>query len=166
LFLLKRLRGLGSDFIAEKQRPIDLRPIDLFHAVSNAESTYWGFTAGTAGAGLARYAITGNAATLHQARALASFGGRAHFNAVRAVLGTPLTRGGTATLGGTAMTITAAAMLGYTAGAVIGTAISQFAFGGDGARIALELYMDPEEFVDKAIFGIGDNVSTILGHYL
>ncbi|AXH79452.1 MAG: hypothetical protein [Circular genetic element sp.] len=156
LFLL---RNHGSDIISE------LRPIDAWHVARNLESMYWGYTAGTAGAGLARLLITGNPATLNTARSLASFGARAHFNAVRGVLGTTIARGGTVTLGGAIATTTAAVGLGYAAGAVVGTGISQLAFGEEGARHALDLYSSPKKFWDEGIMGMGENIGTILGHY-
>ncbi len=159
LFLLKRLRDHGSDNISE------LRPIDAWHVARNLETMYWGYTAGTAGAGVARLLITGNPATLNSARSLASFGARAHFNAVRGVLGTTLTRGGTVTLGGAVATTTSAVALGYTAGAVVGTGISQLAFGEEGARTALDLYSSPKKFIEKGILDMPKNIGTIIGHY-
>ena len=126
---------------------------------------YWGYTAGAAGAGLARLAITGNPATLNHARSLASFGARAHFNAVRGVLGTTLVRGGTVTLGGAIATTTSAAALGYAAGAVVGTGISQLAFGDEGSRAAIDLYSSPTKFVERGIIDMPNNIGTIVGHY-
>ena len=144
----------------------ELRPIDAWHAARNIESMYWGYTAGTAGAGMARLLITGNPATLNTARALASFGARAHFNAVRGVLGTTLARGGTITLGGAIATGVSAAALGYATGALVGTGISQLAFGEEGARTALDLYSSPKKFYEKGILDMPKNISTIVGHYL
>jgi len=156
---LFRLRNHEGDYLSE------LRAIDAWHVARNLESMYWGYTAGTAGAGLARLLITGNPATLNTARSLASFGARAHFNAVRGVLGTSLVRGGTVTLGGAIATTTSAVALGYTAGAVIGTGISQLAFGEEGAKAALDLYSSPAKFVDKGIMDMPKNIGTIIGHY-
>lgn len=143
----------------------ELRAIDAWHVARNLESMYWGATAGVAGSGLTRLLITGNPATLNYARQMASFGARAHFNAVRGVLGTTLVRGGSVTLGGAIATTTAAVGLGYAAGAVVGTGISQLAFGEQGARDALELYSSPKKFWDDGIMGMGENIGTILGHY-
>ena len=143
-----------------------MRAIDAWHIGRNLESLYWGFTAGTAGYGLARLALTGNPATLNTARSLASFGARAHVNAVRGVLGTTLARGGTVTLGAAAAQGASAVALGYTAGAVIGTGISQLAFGDEGAREALDLYSSPKKFWDEGILDMGDNIGTIIGHYV
>ncbi len=58
----------------------------------------------------------------------------------------------------------AAVGLGYTAGAVVGTAVSDLLFE-DGAEIALDLYTNPVKFVEKGVLGIVDNVSTIWNHY-
>jgi len=140
--------------------------MDAWHIARNIESIYWGYTAGTAGAGLARLALTGNPATLNTARSLASFGARAHVNAVRGVLGTTLARGGTVTLGGAIATGASAAALGYTAGAVIGTGIAQASFGDEGAKAALDLYSSPAKFVEKGIMEMPQNIATIIGHYL
>jgi hypothetical protein len=143
-----------------------LRAIDAWYLATQVEQRFWQATAATAGSGLTRYALTGNPSTLRLAGRMASFGARAHFAAVRGVLGTTLVRGGTATLGSALATGAAAVGVGYTAGAVIGTGISQALFGDEGARVALDLYMDPVKFVDKAILGVGDNISTIWNHYI
>ena len=156
MFLLRDHEG---DIISE------LRPIDAWHVARNLESIYWGTTAGVAGSGVTRLLITGNPATLNYARQMASFGARAHFNAVRGVLGTTLVRGGSVTLGGAIATTTAAMGLGYTAGAVVGTGISQLAFGEEGAIAALDLYSSPKKFYDKGIMDMPKNIGTIIGHY-
>ena len=58
----------------------------------------------------------------------------------------------------------AAVGLGYTAGAVVLTAVSELLFE-DGAEIALDLVTDPIKFVDDAILGIVDNITTIVDYY-
>jgi hypothetical protein len=54
---------------------------------------------------------------------------------------------------------------GYSIGAVIGTGISQAVWGDEGARAALDLYSSPSKFIDKGLFSIGKNATTIYTHY-
>ncbi|AXH79328.1 MAG: hypothetical protein [Circular genetic element sp.] len=96
---------------------------------------------------------------------MASFGVRAHAAAIRGVLGTRLVAGGVHTLGSAAATGLSAIAVGYTSGAVIGTAISQGIWGDEGAKHALDLYTSPTKFWDDAILGYADNISTIWEHY-
>lgn len=54
---------------------------------------------------------------------------------------------------------------GYTIGAVIGTGISQAVWGDKGAKAALELYSSPSSFIEKGLFDIGKNATTIYTYY-
>lgn len=143
-----------------------MRAIDAWHLGTKLEELFWLYTAAAFGSGLTRLALTGNPATLHHAARAASWGVRSHANAVRAVMGTTLVRGGTVTAGSAAGLAASSIALGYTAGAVVGTGISQLAFGEEGAKTALELYMDPSKFYEDAILGFGDNVEAIWEHYI
>ncbi len=143
-----------------------MRPVDVWYTYRHAGEVYTHTVAATAGAGIARYALTGNPSTLRYAGKMASFAVRAHANAARGVLGTRLSMAGSRTLGGAIVRGAGAATAGYVIGAAVGTGISRIAFGEKGARDALDLYSSPTKFYDKAILGFGDNVSDILGHYL
>jgi len=142
-----------------------LRPIDLYYLGSNAEKYFWATTASTAGFGAARYIFTGNAATLRVAGQMASFGLRAHSNAIAAVMRTPLVAGGSSV--GSILAVQAAAIgAGYMIGATIGTGISQLAFGDEGAALALDLYgPGGADFIDDGLLSIPKNLETIFNHY-
>ena len=141
--------------------------VAAYYLAKDLEQKYWTATLSTATWGAARYLYTGNPATLKFAGRMASFGLRAHSNAVMGVIRTPLVRGGASTLGSAAAQGIAAAALGYTAGAVIGTGISQVAFGDEGARKALDLYLPGgADFVSEGILSIPKNAWSIASHYV
>jgi len=82
---------------------------------------------------------------------MASYGIRVSWNVGRAttgaILSTPLTRGGTATIGGLA----GAAIAGYGIGALVGTGIAYAGWGSKGASDAFDLYtggVSPGEYFD------------------
>jgi len=82
---------------------------------------------------------------------MASYGIRVSWNVGRAttgaILSTPLTRGGTATIGGLA----GAAVAGYGIGALVGTGIAYAGWGSKGASDAFDLYtggVSPGEYFD------------------
>jgi len=140
--------------------------VAAYYLARDLEQKYWTATLSTATWGAARYLYTGNPATLKFAGRMASFGVRAHSNAVLGVLRTPLVRGGASTLGGAAAQGIAAVALGYTAGAVIGTGIAKVAFGDEGAEKALDLYLPGgADFISEGILSIPENAWTIASHY-
>lgn len=144
-----------------------MRAIDVWYIAKNVEEQYWTATGAAAGAGAMRYALTGNPATLQWAGRMASFGVRAHANAVLGVLRTPLMAGGTTSIGGAAATAASAAVLGYTIGALAGTAISQAAFGDEGGDLAADLYLPGgKSFFSDALFEMHTNAWKIGKHYL
>ncbi len=140
--------------------------VAAYYLAKDLETKYWTATLSTATWGAARYLYTGNPATLKFAGKMASFGLRAHSNAVLGVLRTPLLTGGTTTLGGAAAQGVAAVAAGYTIGAVIGTGIAQVAFGDEGASKALDLYLPGGAgFVEEGLLSIPSNAWTIANHY-
>ena len=102
----------------------------LYHAAGNAHKAYWMATA----------AALAHPKTRSAGVKLASFGARASLNVARgtagAILGTPLVRGGTTTLGGLAGGAAAGAGIGM----VVGTGIAYAGWGDQGASRAIELY--------------------------
>ena len=143
-----------------------MNPVDAWLLAKKAEQMYWGATASTFGAGVARYVYTRNPATLRLAGQMASFGVRAHANAIRGVVSTPLARGSPVTLGGATVRAAGAVGTGYVLGALYGEAISYFAFGREGQLKARELYRSPTDFWEKAILGAGKNVRDTGAHYM
>ena len=141
--------------------------VAAYYLAKDLEQKYWTATLSTGVWGAARYLYTGNPATLKFAGRMASFGVRAHSNAVLGVLRTPLVRGGASTLGSAAAQGLAAVALGYTAGAVIGTGISQLAFGDEGAEQALDLYLPGgADFISEGVLSIPENAWKIASHYV
>ena len=140
--------------------------VAAYYLAKDLETKYWAATLSTATWGAARYLYTGNPATLKFAGKMASFGVRAHSNAVLGVLRTPLVTGGSTTLGGAAAQGVAALALGYTAGAVAGTAVSRVAFGQEGAEKALDLYLPGGAgFIEEGLLSIPSNAWYIASHY-
>ena len=102
----------------------------LYSAAGNVHKAYW----------LATAAALAHPKTRSTGVRLASFGARASLNVARgtagAILGTPLVRGGTTTLGGLAGGVAVGAGIGM----VVGTGIAYAGWGDQGASRALELY--------------------------
>ena len=134
----------------------------------NAEKIFWGATASTLGFGAARYIFSYNPATLRLGLQMASFGARAHYASLSAILSTPLTTAqGSVTLGGAIVRGGTAIGAGYAIGATAGTIIAGEVWGDEGAEMALDLYMPGgADFVTEGLLGIPSNVSTIVSHYL
>lgn len=143
-----------------------MNPLDVWLLGKKAETMYWGATASTFGAGVARYVYTRNPATLRLAGQMVSFGVRAHANAIRGVLSTPLARGSPVTLGGATARSAGAVGAGYAIGAVWGEIASYALFGREGQEKARDLYRSPTDFWEKAILGAGKNVRDIGAHYM
>jgi hypothetical protein len=94
----------------------------------------------------------------------ASFGFRATANVTiagsRALLGTTLVRGGSATVGGAAGRIVGSVVAGYAIGAVVGTGISYALFGQSGMDDALDLYSGQVSFT-KYVDTVGSGISSL-----
>lgn len=140
--------------------------LDFYYATKKAEAAYWGATAATFGSGVTRYAITRNPQTLRYAGQMASFGVRAHVNALRGVASTPLVRGGPLTAGGALARVSGAITAGYVLGAVSGTIISETLFGYENSQRLAELYKSPGRFWDEAIKSAPENMWKVIDHYL
>jgi hypothetical protein len=96
-------------------------------------------------------------------RSMASFGIRAHVNALRAVATTPFSRGGTTTAGSLLTGVAA----GYALGSTIGTGISHVAFGDKGRDLAADLYLPGgASFIEEGLLRAPSNAKKILDHYL
>ena len=141
--------------------------VKTWYAIQYAETAFWGATTSTLGFGLGRAAYTGNWKTFQTGLRMASFGVRAHANAVRGVLNTPLsTRPGAKTLGRATANFALAVGAGYAIGSVVGTGAAYAAFGDEGAILAADLYAPGgANFWDDGLMKMGDNLSTIVHHY-
>jgi len=141
--------------------------MDAWYLYRHAGEIYTHTMAATAGAGVARYALTGNPATLRYAGKMASFAIRAHANAVRGVLGTRLTMGSARTVGGALARGAGAVTAGYALGAAVGTGITAAAFGNDAAMDLAGLYSRPADFWDEALSpgAFAGNLSSVVSHY-
>ena len=142
--------------------------LQAWWAIQHAEAAYWGATFSTIGFGLGRGAYTGNWKTFQTGLKLADFGARAHVNAARGVLNTPLSRrAGAQTLGRATGNFALAVGVGYAVGSVAGTGISYAAFGDEGAVLAADLYAPGgASFWDEGLMSMGENLSTIWKHYV
>lgn len=132
-----------------------------------AEAAYWSTAFSTLGFGAARGAYTGNWKTFQTGLKLVDFGARAHVNSIRGVFNTPISRAANSrTLGYHTARFASGVAAGYAIGAVSGTAISYAAFGDEGAVLAADLYAPGgASFFEEGLLGMGDNISTIWGHY-
>lgn len=93
----------------------------------------------------------------------ASFLARAHVNAVRGVLSTPMVRGGSQTLGKVVAKGSGYVAAGYLLGAGVGIGLSGALFGQSGAEKAWDLYKPGgASFIDEGLFGMADNIKTIV----
>ena len=106
------------------------KSILLYTAAGNAPKAYWMATA----------AALAHPKTRSAGVKLASFGARATLNVAKgtagAILGTPLVRGGTTTVGGLA----GAGAAGVGIGMVVGTGIAYAGWGDQGASRAIDVY--------------------------
>lgn len=131
---------------------------EWYLAAQNAPKFYWMATAGA----------IAHPATRKAGLSMASFGIRASANmaigSTRALLGTTLRAGGTATLGSAAATYAGALTAGYVLGATVGTGVSYAVWGDDGASHALDFYTGQGDH--SGYFDITGNFNDILDHYL
>lgn len=119
------------------------------YAQQNAPQYYW----------LATAAAVAHPTSRRVGLRMASFGLRATANMAfasgRALLGTSLLRGGSATLGN----IGAAAAAGYALGVVVGTSVSYIVWGDEGASDAINLYTGQVSF-DKYVRTVGSAIKS------
>lgn len=156
-----------SDALLNGLNEMALRAIDLWYGAKFAYTHYWTATGTAAGAGAVRYALTGNPATLQWAGRMASFGVRAHGNAVLGVLRTPLVTGSTTTIGSAGAQLAKSVAVGYVIGAGAGTLASWALFGEKGRDAAHDLYMPGgASFLDDALFEMDTNIKSIYSHYM
>ncbi len=115
-------------------------PWVIRQAINHPMATVVGYAAFTG-------VMIGNPATRALGWQMGSFGlraaGNVSFGAARGLFGTTLVRGGTVTLGSTAMVGTASVGLGYMIGATVGTGIAYAWKGDEGAKDALYFYSNP-----------------------
>ena len=116
-------------------------------ALQNMHKAYWYVTV----------AAIAHPATRKFGFRMASYGGRVTLNVARAGLGaamsTPLSRGGTLTVGVVAKSVAA----GYAIGALAGTGIAYAGWGKEGAKDAIDLYtfqVSPSEYANTVSHAI------------
>jgi hypothetical protein len=117
------------------------KAVNAWTVYTNASKMYWGATAAQLGWGAGTFVATGGRATLGLTRAfqMASFGVRAHGNALRGVSRTSLLRGGKMTIGKASASIAA----GYALGSAALLGIAQAGWGDSGFDDALDFVKDP-----------------------
>lgn len=136
---------------------------DIYYLTQNAEKYYWASTGFCLGLGTGQWAMGRGTSMLRMGRNMASFGIRAHVNALRAVATTPFRAGSTTT----ASSLVVGAIAGYALGATVGTAISHVAFGDKGRDLAADLYLPGgASFIEEGLLNAPSNAKKILDHYL
>lgn len=146
---------------------------DAWYAYVNASALYAGATASTLGFGAARWLYTGHGGTFRTGVKMADLGLRMHFNAMRGVMSTPVSRGGNLTVGRAAIRGTSAVAAGYMLGAAattayVGSEHADFMGGTPESRqsLALDLFMPGgASFIEDALFKMPQNVSAIWNRF-